>query len=247
MELDLAQRTDSEAIRPVVRRSFRASYTLSPAVIDTLLSTRFGDDLAARLERPAVEALVARDDDGNVVGYGDGVVDGEVGTLTNLHVDPERRGEGAGTALLTRLRERLQEEGVRALRAPVLSANAEGGEFYQRHGFEVVEYRDRDLAGETVTEVVYERVPTDERSTDDVPQTVSHDGTSLFVDASTRSSGSHGPFYEVHRQDSSDDSKYGYYCRNCGAVVTSLDSMGRIECDQCGNEHRAAQWDGSYL
>lgn len=247
MEIDQARSPDSEAIKSVVRRSFRASYALSPTVIDTLVSKRFGDDFPGRLGRQEVHALVAHDDSGTVVGYADGTVDGEVGTIGGLHVDPEHRGDGAGTALLTRLREVLWSDDVRTVRAPVLNANAEGAAFYGDHGFEVVEYRERDLAGETVTEAIYEAVPTDGSQDDSVPQTVTHDGTSLFVEAATGSSGSEGPFYELTRQESADDEQYGYYCSNCGTVVTSLDSMGRIRCDQCGNEHRVAQWDGSYL
>lgn len=54
------------------------------------------------------------------------------------------------------------------------------------------------------------------------------------------------PFYALYRTDAY-DRRVGWYCSNCDGVSTAMDTMGRIECTDCGNHHKARQWDAAYL
>ena len=61
--------------------------------------------------------------------------DGPVATLDELYVVPARRGQGVGTALLTRAREVLRERGCPEMHINVDEDDADARRFYQRHGF----------------------------------------------------------------------------------------------------------------
>jgi ribosomal protein S27AE len=43
------------------------------------------------------------------------------------------------------------------------------------------------------------------------------------------------------------DDRYGYFCSNCNTLANAMDSMGRIECDSCGNVRKPLRWDAAYL
>lgn len=58
--------------------------------------------------------------------------------------------------------------------------------------------------------------------------------------------GSKGPFYLAHDSPSR-DCRLGYFCSNCGTFDCAMDPAGRIECNACGNAHKAEQWDSAYL
>jgi rRNA maturation endonuclease Nob1 len=60
------------------------------------------------------------------------------------------------------------------------------------------------------------------------------------------SRGSQAPFFTVYEDHERTD-KYGYYCGNCETLVTSMDSMGRMECTACGNQRKPTRWDSAYL
>jgi putative acetyltransferase len=102
--------------------------------------------------------LVATTDDGTVVGFGtalpecrdhlDADVDGEV---TALYVDPDRAGEGVGTALLEALHEHLRAAGATSA-ACWSSANAAG--FYERRGYERVATHRHEFADGVAGDVV---------------------------------------------------------------------------------------------
>lgn len=68
----------------------------------------------------------------------------------------------------------------------------------------------------------------------------------LHVDDTDHLRGSRGPFYAV-LMTAMGGRRYGWYCTNCGSVVTAMDAMGRLECRQCGNEHKPRTWDAAYL
>ena len=91
------------------------------------------------LRRRDVDALVARDDAGSVVGYAVawGVYD--QGELANIMVVPELLGSGLGARLLDDLLVRLEARGIRQLFLEVREANARARRFYERHGFRVLE------------------------------------------------------------------------------------------------------------
>ncbi|MFC7177250.1 DUF5816 domain-containing protein [Halosegnis marinus] len=58
--------------------------------------------------------------------------------------------------------------------------------------------------------------------------------------------GSKGPLYVVYSDERRED-RYGFSCGNCGALVVSMDSMGRMECEECGNVRKATRWDATYM
>lgn len=57
--------------------------------------------------------------------------------------------------------------------------------------------------------------------------------------------GSKGPFYVVYRSDERDE-RYGFSCSNCGTLDNTMDTMGRIVCNQCGNTKKPDEWDAAY-
>jgi len=72
------------------------------------------------------------------------------------------------------------------------------------------------------------------------------DAGELFVRFSEGERGSNAPFYAAYRTEELSD-KYGWYCSNCESVATAMDSMGHIECSDCGNRRKATRWDASSL
>jgi hypothetical protein len=72
------------------------------------------------------------------------------------------------------------------------------------------------------------------------------DGQTLYVDSTDVERGKQGPFY-VAFADSDHTRRWGYVCGNCESTRTAMDSMGRIECDSCGNVRKPTRWDAAYL
>lgn len=58
------------------------------------------------------------------------------GVVENLHVRPERRGDGVGAALLAAAEARLADTGVDVVYLEVMAQNEDARRFYRRHGFE---------------------------------------------------------------------------------------------------------------
>ena len=70
-------------------------------------------------------------------------------------------------------------------------------------------------------------------------------GESVFVDRSDAERGSEAPFYAVYsRKDSS--SRWGYVCSNCESFDNAMDTMGKIECNSCGNIRKPEEWDAAH-
>jgi GNAT superfamily N-acetyltransferase len=61
--------------------------------------------------------------------------DEDVAMLEALSVLPDHRGNGIGHLLMTRVAERLQEQGIGQLKVQVINANASAQEFYAKHRF----------------------------------------------------------------------------------------------------------------
>jgi GNAT superfamily N-acetyltransferase len=57
-------------------------------------------------------------------------------TLETLVVTPDARGDGIGSALLERVREKVRDAGVTHLGLGVVATNDDAIRFYRRHGFE---------------------------------------------------------------------------------------------------------------
>nr|WP_242611623.1 GNAT family N-acetyltransferase [Natrinema hispanicum] len=72
-----------------------------------------------------------------------------------MYVDPDHRGEGIGSDLLTETRDRLFEQGVEHINAMVLAANDVGNEFYQAFGFEQTATEPVTIGDERYEECTY--------------------------------------------------------------------------------------------
>jgi GNAT superfamily N-acetyltransferase/DNA-directed RNA polymerase subunit RPC12/RpoP len=82
----------------------------------------------------------------------------------------------------------------------------------------------------------------------EIPETMeADDGTRLYVGRDDPLSGVEGPFYQTF-EDEAREEAYSYLCGKCGSTDVAMDDMGRIECEECGNQHRTKDdYDASYL
>ncbi|WP_129114562.1 GNAT family N-acetyltransferase [Halegenticoccus tardaugens] len=79
------------------------------------------------------------------------------------------------------------------------------------------------------------------------PETASEeDGTRVYVADEETEQGTQGPFFVTYADEDRTD-RYGYLCGNCGSLDVDMDDLGRMVCGECGNSHRADEWDSSYL
>jgi GNAT superfamily N-acetyltransferase len=134
MNIRPAASADCTRIAEIARVSCESSYSLGPGAIEAIIEDQFSAAaLAARVEAPDSLLFVAEDDGGagvEVQGFVEASVGNEV-TMEWLHVHPEARGRGIGTALVERVRSSHED---RVLGARVLSSAAEGGEFFEQFG-----------------------------------------------------------------------------------------------------------------
>lgn len=244
---------DAGAIRDVAQRSMEASYSLSPRTIQSAIKQWYNDDaLEETFGTDGVVFLVA-EEDGDVVGFAESVLDDTGnGDLLWLHVDPSVRGAGVGTQLFERMRTDLEERGAERLRGMVLEDNREGTDFFERFGFEKAEERRVEIDGEPYVEFVYleadarpDEAPLDEDVS--VPKEVTTpDGRAVYLDREDPDRGSKGPFFVAYT-DSDHEDRYGFFCGNCESIDTAMDSMGRVQCNACGNLRKPTRWDAAYL
>jgi ribosomal protein S18 acetylase RimI-like enzyme len=266
-----AEPDDAERLREVARSSFTASYAMSPDEIEGIVEEEFGEEaLREEVETAEIGPFVA-EVDGVLAGFVDVASDGDLSTIRWLHVDPERRGLGAGTALFERAVSEIEDRGGEP-RAITLSANTSSGAFFERMEFERVEERGTELAGVDVVEYVYAEVGTEEpadsgsatseeadgdaESTPDIedvdlpeeiPADENEDGDGTVYPGGELIDGAEGPFVATY-SDEDRTEEYGYYCVNCGSTDVSMDSMDRIRCENCGNTFQPGEtYDASYL
>ena len=71
------------------------------------------------------------------------------------------------------------------------------------------------------------------------------DGRRLYVDREDAERGSKGPFFVVYADPDATD-RWGYFCGNCRTFNNAMDSMGRIECNECANLRKAEEWDAAH-
>ncbi len=253
MEFDDATDDDREAIREVARKSIEASYALSPRTVETLLETEFdGGRLADLIEGES--ALVARDDEEGVVGFFLGTAEDGVGTVEWIHVATEARGQGVGRELYERGTERLRDRGAERIRAEVLADNAQGRTFFEQFGLEADDQRDVEIGEESFRAHVYTEGDSDDEVSPhtesdpvvDAGETVeARNGETVYL-GDEELPGEQGPFYVAYEGESRDD-PYSFVCGNCGTLVEAVDSLDRVECEECGNLNTPDEWDGSYL
>jgi len=252
MEFRDASVADSDALAAVAAGSLQASYgdlvdeDRADALADEWYEAeRVSEDLA----EDAADWVVA-EDDGDVVGFAQAtLLDAHppVGEIHWLHVDPDARGEGVARQLLGHVQERVEKGGAERLRGLVLAANEDGAGFYEAHDFERVDEREVTVDDQQLTEYVYEKPIGDaDEATQSVVEAVDGPEGDLYVNFSDADRGSEAPLYPAYRSRDLTE-KYAWYCGNCEGFATTMDSMGRADCDDCDNYRSATRWDASYL
>lgn len=242
MELRRATPADRPAIRDIARRSLQASYSLGPQAINSAIEEWYDED---RLESTLADedrVLLVTEVNEQVIAFSESVVSAaNTGTLLWLHVDPSYRGEGVADALFEATRDDLADLGVTHLRGRVLAENADGNRFYEERGFQQAGTESVDIDGRTYVENIYTE---SEQWGQEAVET--EDGRTVYVDHDNHERGSVAPFHVVF-SDGDTETRYGYFCSNCNTLANAMDSMGRIECDACGNVRKPVRWDAAYL
>ena len=157
MELRPATEADTEAIRRVALRTWRATYDglLDETTIKETVADWYADEaLASALDSPGTAFVVATEDD-EIIGFCHGVCQDDEGYVLRLYVDPDRQGRGIGTALHERLRDDLLDFNMRRMKAIVLADNEAGNAFYEGLDFEKTDEGSVELGGERYAENVY--------------------------------------------------------------------------------------------
>ena len=242
IEIREAESGDADGIRNVALQSLRASYdhVLDDGEIDAAVENWYGGDaLDAELAEEGMVYVVAVAGD-EVVGFSQNLVADGTGTVLWLHVDPDDREQNVGSTLLNHTQATLSERGVDRIAAEVLAANERGCEFYEANGFEKTGERETTIGEETYVENVYVhegQVTYEPREFED---------RTLYVNWAESARGSDAPFYAAYADESGED-HYGWFCSNCESFDTAMDSMERLECNDCGNQKKPVRWDSAYL
>jgi ribosomal protein S18 acetylase RimI-like enzyme len=249
MDVRDATREDVEGIRSVARASMRASYghALSESVIDEAVDRWYDAGTVRETLTDRRSHLVVAVDSGEVVGFAEGYVENRrdpAGRIDWLHVDPGRRGEGIGRQLLKRIETELLDADVATLEGAVLVANERGAGFYEEEGYERTDERDVEIGEGTFVEAIYAKaageggqVVTEARQTEG--------GERVYVAFDESARGSQGPFFVTYL-DPERTERYGWLCGNCDSTDVAMDSMERIECNDCGNRRKPVRWDAAY-
>jgi len=241
MELRRATPADRPAIRDVARRSLQASYSLGPQSINSAIEEWYDEARLTETLEDEDRLLLVAAVDGQVVAFSESVIAAaDTATLLWLHVDPAYRGEGIADALFEATRDRLEQRGASQLRGRVLAENAEGNQFYDDREFKQVGTESVDIDGRTYVENIYAESEQWGR------EAIETNGRTVYVDHDNHERGSVAPFHVVFTGQDSED-RYGYFCSNCNTLANAMDSMGRIECDTCGNVRKPVRWDAAYL
>ncbi|UPV99445.1 GNAT family N-acetyltransferase [Halorussus gelatinilyticus] len=244
IEIREAESSDAEGIRSVALESMRASYAdvLDEEVIETAVENWYADEaMDAELEEEGMLYLVAVAGD-EVVGFSQNLLSesGSTGTVLWLHVDPDNRDENVGTTLLNQTLATFSDRGVERIAAEVLAENEAGCTFYEANGFEKASEREREIGGDTYVENLYVHEGRAKYETRE------YDGQTLYVNWAESNRGSKAPFYAAY-SDEDGEELFGYFCSNCESFDTAMDSMERLECNDCGNTKKPVRWDASYL
>ncbi|MHC3438254.1 GNAT family N-acetyltransferase [Natrialbaceae archaeon A-gly3] len=251
MDIREATGDDIERIRSIAHDSLRSSYTdfLPGETIDSAVEQWYGDEAFADLLEGDDALVLVAEDDGDPIAFSQSELVGEghtIGQILWLHVDPDHRGAGTGVRMLVRTREELLEAGAEEIRGVVLEDNELGNEFYENHGFERAGTREIEVGEEVYTETVYVGADLEADEEWRAMEPVTLDGDELYVSYGEAARGSKAPFYAIYQSEDGSQ-RYGWYCGSCNSFDNAMDTMGRIECNACGNRRKATRWDASYL
>ncbi|WP_396613343.1 GNAT family N-acetyltransferase (plasmid) [Haloferax sp. S1W] len=250
MDIREATTADIDGIRDVAHDSLVASYAhaLDETVIENSVDEWYGDDIAAELDDENALYLVCEDDE-DIVAFSQSYLSGEggvTGQISWLHVHPDHRDSGIGARLLTRTEEALVDRGVTHLTGKVLAVNEPGAEFYDHHGYEEVEGRQIELGGEQYDERVFAKYPGTDGEVAAPLDTYTIERGTVYVAFDESDRGSKAPFYASYIDENRTE-RYGYFCGNCESFEVTMDSMGRVLCNECENKRRPSRWDSAYL
>jgi GNAT superfamily N-acetyltransferase len=140
---------DAAEVRAVASSAWRDTYgdLLRPATVEAFVEAAYSVEMVERrIDRSTF--LVAEDGD-RIIAFANAIEGPDRLNLAAIYALPERRGEGAGTLLLTALRTRFP---TLPIAADVLSGNRIGEAFYKRRGFAPREVLENQLFGESVVE-----------------------------------------------------------------------------------------------
>ena len=71
------------------------------------------------------------------------------------------------------------------------------------------------------------------------------EGERVHIDRTQGLRGAEGTFFVVFTDEERRD-RWGFYCNNCDSFDTAMDTMGRIECNDCGNLRKPDEWDAAH-
>jgi len=71
------------------------------------------------------------------------------------------------------------------------------------------------------------------------------DGETVYVDRTQGERGSEGPFFVVYATPDR-KTRWGYVCSNCESFDNAMDTMGRLQCNVCGNLRKPDEWDAAH-
>ncbi|MFC7166284.1 GNAT family N-acetyltransferase [Halospeciosus flavus] len=252
MDVRKAVAEDADDIRRVAEASLSESYAeLGESMVESAVEKWYDPD--------TVDSHLADDDyyyrvavvEDEVVAFVEYEAPHEhdtVGEIYWLHVHPDHRGEGYGARLLEEAEVELMDTGVTRIRARVLATNESGNEFYAEHGYQFLDDVSVEIGDETYVENTYLKLTGEDTPEPLVEERVTPDGETVYVSFDERDHGSKAPFYAVYRSpELEDEERYGLFCGNCDSFDTAMDSMGRIECNECGNRRKPSRWDAAYL
>ena len=240
MDIREATADDGPAIRSIALRSMEASYSLSPSTIESAIMQWYGVDSFADLLSDDDAVILVAERDGEPVAFSESLLVEGRGDIHWIHVAAMHRGEGIGQALYEATRERLEQEGAETIRGLVLAMNSEGNRFWENRGLQKAGEGTVEVDGTAFVENVY----VDEDSVELKPIVV--DDRELYIDRGDSERGSAGPVYTVYT-DEKRETRYSYYCGNCESLITAMDTMGRLSCEECGNQLKPTRWDAAYM
>ena len=71
------------------------------------------------------------------------------------------------------------------------------------------------------------------------------DGETVYVATDEGDRGSKAPFFVAYRTPDR-ERRYGWFCDSCESVDNAMDTMGRIQCNRCGNLRKPTEWDAAH-